>query len=83
MGLPSLMLILVDNQEKIAKSVWRAGVARLLGWYKNVTDEQIAREVRELLVSSEMRDKMSRWGQELVDGQGALRVSEALHEVVR
>lgn len=82
MGLPALLIILVDNQEKIAKSVWRAGVAHLLDWYQKVSPEQIAREARDLLVSSEERDRMGQWGQELVDGQGALRVVAALRDLV-
>jgi UDP-2,4-diacetamido-2,4,6-trideoxy-beta-L-altropyranose hydrolase len=83
MGVPSVVIILVDNQESIAKSVWRAGIGRLVGWHQQVTPEQIAKEVRELLVSTSERDKMGRWGQELVDGQGAMRVLSVLRELMQ
>ena len=82
MGLPSLVIILADNQEKIAKSVWRAGTGVLLGWHHKVKPEQIAKQVRDLLVSSESRDRMGRWAQGQVDGQGAVRVADALREAV-
>ena len=83
MGVPSIVIILAENQDLIAKSVWRAGIGRLLGWHEKVSEMDIAHAVRDLLSSSETRDQMSRWGQEIVDGQGAVRVADALREIAK
>lgn len=74
MGLPSLILVLADNQRAIAKKLGEMGVAVNLGWHTNVSGAEIAQPMKQLLVSSGIRAEMSRQGQELIDGEGTARV---------
>ena len=79
-GLASLYIVLVDNQEPVARAIRKHGFGRVLGWHEDLGEETIRAAVRDLLASTEERDRMGRWGRELVDGQGALRVASALRE---
>ncbi|MEA2552218.1 MAG: UDP-2,4-diacetamido-2,4,6-trideoxy-beta-L-altropyranose hydrolase [Fimbriimonadaceae bacterium] len=79
-GVPSLFVVLVDNQEPVARAIRKFGFGRVLGWHEDVNEEAIRAGLRDLLSSSQERDRMSAWGRESVDGQGALRVAAALRE---
>ncbi|MDZ8065609.1 MAG: UDP-2,4-diacetamido-2,4,6-trideoxy-beta-L-altropyranose hydrolase [Nostoc sp. DedQUE08] len=74
MGLPSVMVILADNQRAIAEKLEAMGVVVNLGWHENVSAVEIAAAVTQLLITAERREKMTRCSQELVDGQGSSRV---------
>ena len=74
LGLPSLVLVLADNQEAVAASLDAAGVARSLGWGHAVTEGQLAAALTDLLRDPAARAEMARRGRELVDGNGARRV---------
>ncbi len=74
MGLPSIFLILADNQRLIAEKLGAMGVVVNLGSHENVSSVQIASEVAQLMIATERREKMTRCSQELVDGQGSSRV---------
>ncbi len=79
-GVPSLFLVIVDNQEEVARAIKKNGFGRVLGWHEDVNEEMIRAAVRDLFSSSEERDRMSQWGRELIDGQGALRVAKVMME---
>ncbi|MBD2517197.1 UDP-2,4-diacetamido-2,4,6-trideoxy-beta-L-altropyranose hydrolase [Nostoc sp. FACHB-973] len=74
MGLPSLVLILAENQGAIAENLEAMGVIVNLGWHENVSAVEIASGVAQLLITTESREKMTRCSQELVDGEGSSRV---------
>lgn len=79
-GVATLFVVIVDNQEPVARAIKKFGFGRVLGWHEDVNEEMYRSALRDLLASSEERDRMSRWGRELVDGKGALRVAEAMRE---
>jgi UDP-2,4-diacetamido-2,4,6-trideoxy-beta-L-altropyranose hydrolase len=72
MGLPSLVLVLADNQLAVADALDAAAVAR------KTTPERVAAELASLLTDSDARCAMSRRGRELVDGEGAGRLTMRL-----
>jgi UDP-2,4-diacetamido-2,4,6-trideoxy-beta-L-altropyranose hydrolase len=74
MGLPSLVLTLAHNQVLGVERLHTEGVALSLGWHHEVSCEKMSCAIRELLVTSEMRQEMARRGPELVDGKGTERV---------
>lgn len=74
MGLPSLLLVVAENQHPIAASLAQAGAAINLGWQSQCTPSAITRTLEELRASAETRDVMTRCGQALVDGNGTARV---------
>lgn len=80
-GVPSLFVILVDNQELLPRAIRKYGFGRVLGWHEDLNEETIRKEVRDLLVSTEDRDRMAQWGRKVIDGKGALRVAAAIAEL--
>jgi UDP-2,4-diacetamido-2,4,6-trideoxy-beta-L-altropyranose hydrolase len=74
MGLPALVMILAENQQAIAKKLDQAGIAQTLGWSVSQTAETITREIFKILLSKQIRTRMTQLGQVLVDGQGSDRV---------
>ena len=81
-GVAGLDIVLVDNQEAAGRAIRKFGFGRVLGWHEDLNEEAIRAAVRDVLTSTEERDRMGRWGRELVDGQGALRVAAAIGELV-
>ncbi|MGD2179780.1 UDP-2,4-diacetamido-2,4,6-trideoxy-beta-L-altropyranose hydrolase [Lusitaniella coriacea] len=74
MGLPSLILIVAENQRAIAQKLEEVKVGVNLGWHENIGIEEIASAIVQLLEKVYIRTKMSQLGRELVDGRGAFRV---------
>jgi len=80
MGLPSLMIVMADNQRSNAEQLQSAGFARNLGWHGDLTPEQIANHIVELAADSATRSAMAQNGRRLVDGSGNYRVWLRLNE---
>lgn len=74
MGLPSLILIVAENQRAIAQRLGEMEVGMNLGWHENISTKDIASAIVQLLEKACVRTKMSQLGRELVDGKGAFRV---------
>jgi len=74
MGLPSVLLLLAENQCAGAKELSKRGVALNLGWHGQVEPAQIAQVVTELSASVRTRTEMASQGQNFVDGDGIDRV---------
>lgn len=73
LGLPSLLLILADNQAPVAAALERRGVSISLGRAEETAPAEIAIALRKLLDDPVARTRMSRAGRTLVDGNGAAR----------
>ncbi|MFH1067238.1 MAG: UDP-2,4-diacetamido-2,4,6-trideoxy-beta-L-altropyranose hydrolase [bacterium] len=85
LGLPSLVMILAENQENVAVALDRIGVIMNLGWHHTVTAEKLKNEVCALLQRPETLKEMSRRALELMPenlSSVAAQVMEALHEKV-
>ena len=80
MGLPSLVLILADNQAPIAAAMQAQGVAESLGWHDRLAADTIVVALRRLEKDAPRRKTMMAHGQALVDGLGAKRVVGAMLE---
>lgn len=72
LGLPSVLLVVAANQEPVARELGRMGVA--MDASSGAARDRLGDRVRELLLSSAMREEMSQRGRNLVDGRGAERV---------
>ncbi len=82
MGVPGLTIIQAENQRLIAERLHAAGILECLGLEAEVREDDIATAIVALLASEERREEMSLRGHALVDGQGAMRVTEELHGIV-
>jgi len=79
LGLPSIQIILARNQEEVACELGKKEVTVNLGWYEDVTENDITVALKELIVNAEARKSMSIKGRSIVDGKGAERVVSAMH----
>jgi UDP-2,4-diacetamido-2,4,6-trideoxy-beta-L-altropyranose hydrolase len=77
MALPSLLLVLAENQQKAAERLSVMGVFSSLGRAIEVDVEDVRDSLDLLMKSFEMRLNMSHRGKLLVDGYGTKRVLES------
>ena len=78
LGLPSLIIEVADNQRRLARGLEKAGAAASLGWHESCSAKDIAGGLEALIHDAAGREKMSRVGRELVDGDGVSRVVRAM-----
>lgn len=78
MGLPTLMVILADNQEKIVLGLEQAGIVINLGWHDTINQETFIQKVISLLQNPQQQRQMGQLGQKLVDGYGPQRTVQAM-----
>jgi UDP-2,4-diacetamido-2,4,6-trideoxy-beta-L-altropyranose hydrolase len=78
MGLPSLLLIVAENQRRIAERLSELQIAVNAGTSREFRGELFAGQLQALIESSQRRGTMSQGARELVDGLGSQRVRAAL-----
>jgi len=81
LGVPTLMLVLADNQREIAAQLSAAGAAQLLTPGPDL-DEQVVRAIQSLAASPAQLDEMSRKAAALVPGSGVGRIVQAMMETL-
>lgn len=81
LGLPSVLLVLTENQEGVAEAAAKMGISLNLGRGSEVSPSTIANKLAELLNSSETRSSQSIEGRKLVDGRGTDRVMAFLSDL--
>jgi UDP-2,4-diacetamido-2,4,6-trideoxy-beta-L-altropyranose hydrolase len=74
LGVPTVALVLADNQRDVAKAIGDAGAARILDGA--VVAARIAETVITIAADQNLRTRMSAAGRALVDGAGAARVAD-------
>jgi UDP-2,4-diacetamido-2,4,6-trideoxy-beta-L-altropyranose hydrolase len=82
LGLPSLLVVLADNQQPIAEHLHAQGIATNLGRTGSVSAAELARAIAQLAHDADTRAEMMRRGQALVDGRGAERIAERIVEAM-
>lgn len=83
MGLPSIVLILADNQRRVAEGLCTMGAAVNLGWFEQVTEHDISTALAALCHSYDERVRFSQAGRRLVDGDGSDRVVTMMNALSR
>ncbi|MBK4730640.1 UDP-2,4-diacetamido-2,4,6-trideoxy-beta-L-altropyranose hydrolase [Oxynema sp. CENA135] len=78
MGLPSILLILAENQRAIAQKLAILNQVVNLGWHQDVKAQNMADTLSTLLQSEEERTNMIEVSQQIVDGQGSFKVVSLL-----
>jgi UDP-2,4-diacetamido-2,4,6-trideoxy-beta-L-altropyranose hydrolase len=79
-GLPSLVVILADNQRAIAEATQQVGIGWNLGAHQRLSVPAVTEALERLLKDAGARARMARRGPELVDGLGAVRVVRELRD---
>lgn len=74
MGLPTLLVVMADNQKVAAEEAGRLGMAKILGEGNMLDTLNICEEVRDLCLDKKKRGFFSKAGKSHVDGKGVKRV---------
>lgn len=74
MGVPSLLLVLADNQNNICVNLGKDNYAVNLGWYNRIKDKNILMILKKLVNDYRRRMSLFRRGQTLIDGKGKERI---------
>lgn len=82
MGLPSLVVILAENQEPITSKLETVGASLNLGWHHKLSPVYISRQLEQLLLSPNLRQNMCQCAQKIVDGEGVARLSMVLKKQI-
>jgi UDP-2,4-diacetamido-2,4,6-trideoxy-beta-L-altropyranose hydrolase len=80
LGLPSLIIVMADNQTEVALKLEERCIAKNLGWHGSLLEHSIAENVFALIEDVSERKRMSDLGQNLVDGKGVFRVIERMRD---
>jgi UDP-2,4-diacetamido-2,4,6-trideoxy-beta-L-altropyranose hydrolase len=80
MGLPSVTIVLAENQKRSVEELVAAGVTASAGWHEHVSAEHLTDKLGQLLQDPVQRFRMSEHGRALVDGKGVDRVATVLRE---
>jgi UDP-2,4-diacetamido-2,4,6-trideoxy-beta-L-altropyranose hydrolase len=78
MGVPALVVVLADNQVKVAQAVARHGAGVDLGRSEAIDVAQLGAAIAALACDQTARHAMAHAGQALVDGRGSERVTDAM-----
>lgn len=80
LGLPAMLMVLADNQERLAHTTHAEGAASNLGWYHALSPEALAARIQALRLDPQARRRMREAGRARVDARGAERVVQAMLE---
>ncbi|MCS6809460.1 MAG: UDP-2,4-diacetamido-2,4,6-trideoxy-beta-L-altropyranose hydrolase [Bacteroidota bacterium] len=74
MGLPTIAMVIAENQAEMTETAARYGVQWNLGWSRNCGSEDIAVALQNIMHDNALLHHMSFRAQQLVDGYGVQRV---------
>lgn len=80
LGLPSILLVIADNQRRIGEELDKQGVAKLVGSDMDISIEDLAISIQQVCDNKKVLAKMANRGPMLVDGQGVNNVVAAMRE---
>lgn len=78
-GIPTLGIVIADNQKQIADELHKVGFIENLGFYNELDREVLAETIFELCKNTKKRSEMSKKGISIVDGKGAERIVKILN----
>lgn len=78
LGVPSLVLVIAENQREICVELAQAGLIDYVGNFHQISEINFQNAVSKLIADRNRRSRYALQGQITVDGLGAKRVAEAL-----
>jgi len=81
-GLPTITIVLAENQKSISENLDKEGALINLGWYYNVTENNIKEAVENLIADPQKIVSMSDKSRRLVDGEGVNKVCGAMISMI-
>lgn len=83
LGTPFIMITTAENQKPVERAITRLGAGLCLGWHDGLSPERISGQIKTAAFSQSARGSSLERMSELVDGQGAARAAQAMHEALR
>lgn len=81
MGLPGLVLITANNQERNVRALEQADAIVNAGWNTKVNDQSLISLLKSVLLDHPLRARLSAKGPGIVDGRGCSRVLSAMQRL--
>lgn len=81
LGVPSVVITVVENQREQTEWLARKGVIHLLGKTGEVTSDDMRRAVTELMGDPDKRAAIAKAGRALIDARGAIRIAACLRSL--
>ncbi len=81
-GLPSILVVLADNQREAGRRLAERGAALTLGWHASVDVETIGRSIQDLRAAPEQVRAMAAAAAGITDGRGTERVATEIASLV-
>lgn len=81
-GVPSILLAAVDNQLPVGRAIEERGAAVFMGDARTLDPKELTQMLGELIVAPERRQELAAHARALVDGEGVVRVTEVLREML-
>jgi spore coat polysaccharide biosynthesis predicted glycosyltransferase SpsG len=82
LGVPTLVIIIAENQRAVARAIQNVGAAMVIGDSTEFDRDKVAATIEQLANDRTRRKQMSVAGRSLIDGLGANRVAQAVAAVV-
>lgn len=77
-SVPTLGIIIADNQQGIANKMSDLGAIKCVGWYNKLSKDTFLQEFNNLCNSYILRKEISKKAKEIVDGKGVYRIAQEL-----
>lgn len=77
-GVPTLGIIIADNQQGIADKMSELGIIKCIGWYNKLSKDLFLQGLIDLCNNFTVRKEMSIKSKKVVDGNGVNRIAEEL-----
>jgi len=81
MGVPCIIIITAENQRGNTEALGEKSIGINLGWPQDLSVDRITSPLKQLMMNSGMRSRMSQRGQNLIDGYGGQRLYRGLAEM--
>lgn len=81
MGLPTVTIVIAENQIEIAEGLSRSGFSINLGWFEQVRLDHIKESVEDLLRNQMERGRRTAQAARLVDGEGRQRIVSCMRSL--
>lgn len=81
-GIPTLGMIIADNQQGIANKLNSMGIIKILGWHNKIGKEDLMNNIDKLSNDYILRKSLSEKASKIVDGKGAERIAKILCKTI-
>lgn len=81
-GVPSLSIVVAENQSKVAEKFDSLKIIKSIGWHDEINREKVLNEINGLSNNYVKRKNISTKSQSIIDGLGTQRIVERILDIV-